>query len=123
MPPGSGRSDRVSGRDDKCDRNGGDQERAAEGADEVVVDLVAETGRRGEIGSVHPTEIERAAVREDQPVPGNEHAVLTESDAAVVLTDQPTSLRDQKKSPGAAVVDIAPDESRRLARQVGVDAR
>ena len=92
------------------------------GEDAVIGMLLGQRGGIHEIDALHPTEIERAAVREDQPVPGNEHAVLTEGDAAVVLTDQPTSLRDQKESTGATVVDVAPDECRRLARQVGIDA-
>ena len=88
----------------------------------MVVDPVAETGRRGEINTLHAREVERTAVREDDAIPGDEDPLLAEGDPAVVLTDQPAPLRNQKEAAGPAVVDVAADERGRLPRQIGVDA-
>src|SRR5437879_5076674 len=51
-------------------------------------------------------ENDRAPVREDQPVPHEQHATLAEADIVVVLADDPRALRDKENVPGRAVIDV-----------------
>src|SRR3546814_18545513 len=69
-----------------------------------------------------PVEDDRAAIGQDEPAPGEQHAALAVSDLAVIVADQPRALRDQQNAPSRAVIDILRYLSRDLSRQVGTDA-
>ena len=58
------------------------------------------------IGDWLAIEHNRATIRQDEPVPGQQHPALPEPDIGFVLTDQARTLRDQKMPSGQAVIDI-----------------
>src|SRR3546814_3784861 len=57
---------------------------------------VLKAGEALRIGTGLPFQHNRATVRQDQPVPDQQHPPLAEGDAAVVLADQPCSLRSEE---------------------------
>ena len=76
----------VGGRREECaERDAGDD------SPPVVVDLVGESGRAGEVDAGHALERNRDAVRSDQAVPADQHALLPEADGRVVGCDQAAS--------------------------------
>src|SRR3546814_17851692 len=66
---------------------------------------VLKAGEALRIGTGLPFQHNRATVRQDQPVPDQQHPPLAEGDAAVVLADQPCSLRHEQETARRAVVD------------------
>ena len=71
--------------------------------------------------SRHAFEVDRGAIRENQPVPNDSDAVLRVGDLRIVGTDQARSLWDQKVVAGRCIVNILPDEGADLTGQVGVE--
>lgn len=67
-------------------------------------------------------EHDRTAIGEDQPVPGEQHAVLSKLNIGFIVANQPRALRDEQDAPGRAVIDILGDLRRDQARQVRTDA-
>jgi hypothetical protein len=83
------------------------------------IDTAFEASVAGGIRAGFPLEHDRAAAREDQPGPCKEQAALTEGDAAVVLADEPSSLRDEQEASGWTVRDGGGDLRRHVAREIG----
>ena len=76
-----------------------------------------------EVCAGHRADVDGPPIGHDDPVPGDEGAVLAVGDLAVVLTDQARALRDQHGASGSVVIDRFGDLGDHLARQVGVDRR
>ena len=72
----------------------------------MVIDAVFQSGIARRIGDWLAIEHNRATIRQDEPVPGQQHPALPEPDIGFVLTDQARTLRDQKMPSGQAVIDI-----------------
>ncbi len=71
----------------------------------MVVDLVFDAGKSGQVSARHAFETQAAAVRKAQPGPHEQHALLPVGDAAVVLADQRRALRNQHVLAANRVVD------------------
>ncbi|KIU01282.1 hypothetical protein QU38_02320, partial [Staphylococcus aureus] len=67
-------------------------------------------------------ENDRAAIRQDQPIPGEQHAGLPGGDLTIIFADQPCALRDEQDSAGDAVIDVLRHLSGDLAGKVRPDA-
>src|SRR5207302_194575 len=66
-------------------------------------------------------EAQARAVRQEEALPGDEHALLAVDDVMVVETDQPRALRDQEVFPAVRVVDVLADLAEDLPGQLRVD--
>jgi hypothetical protein len=65
----------------------------------MIIDAILQPGIAFGVRAGLAFEHDRAAVREDQPVPDQQHAALAEADAAVILADDARALRDQQDRP------------------------
>ena len=88
----------------------------------MLVHAVLQTGESGSVRAGLALENDRAAVRQDEPVPSEQHAGLTGGDLTVILADQPSPLRDQQAAPRGAVIDVRRHLRGDLAGQVRTDA-
>ena len=73
------------------------------------------------VGRRHVVELDRGAVRKNDPLPDQQRAPLPESDDAVIAADQPRPLRDQDGSPGRAVADILGDLGKDRSGKIGIE--
>jgi hypothetical protein len=92
----------------------------------MQIDLIAETGIAAGIGRRQIIEHDRRSIRENDPLPDEEDAVLpvlAEGDDVVVFADQACALRDQQEAAGDAVEDVLGDLRDDEAREIGVEPR
>ncbi len=88
----------------------------------MLIHAVLQAGISGRIGAGLALENDRAAVRHDEAVPGEQHAGLSRGDLAVIFADQPRALRNEQDAPGRIVLDIGRHLGGDLAGKVGADA-
>jgi hypothetical protein len=98
------------------------EQRGFEQITPVVVNAILETGITFRVGAGLALQHDGSTVREDDPVPDEQHTTLTESNAGVILTDEAGALRDEENVSGRAVMDVFRHLSRDLAWEVGTDA-
>ena len=88
----------------------------------MIVDAVLEPGIAFSVRAGLALEHDRAAVRQDQAVPDEQHAALAEADAVIVLADEAGRPAAQAGAARRAVIDVLRHLRGDLARQVGADA-
>ncbi len=88
----------------------------------MIVDAILETGKARRIHPGLAFEDKRPPVREDQPVPDEEHAALANGHAIVIGADQPGALRNQEQASRGAVIDVLGNLRGDLTWQVGANA-
>ena len=86
----------------------------------MIVHAVLNAGIALRIGSREPVEHDGGAIGHDDAVPDQEDPALPVGDLAVVLAEQPGSLRDQKGASRDGVVDGLGDGGDAPTRQVRV---
>ncbi len=88
----------------------------------MLVHAVLQAGISGRIGAGLALENDRAAVRQYQPIPGQQHAGLPGGDLAVIFADQPRPLRDEQDTARRAVIDVGRHLGGNLTGKIGTDA-
>src|SRR6185312_4815232 len=88
----------------------------------MVIDTILKPGIAFGIGARLALQHDRAAIREDQPVPDQEHPTLAEANAIVVLANHAGALWDEQDLAGRAVINILRYLGGDLAGQIGSDA-
>jgi hypothetical protein len=77
----------------------------------------------GLFGTWHALQHDGSAAGQDEAVPGQQNAPLSEADAAVVGPDQARALRDEQMPTRRAVEDVRRDLGGDQPRQVGTEGR
>jgi hypothetical protein len=88
----------------------------------MIIDAILKPGIAFGVRAGLAFQHDRAAVREDQPVPDEQDAPLAEADAAVILADDAGALRHEQDLARRAVVDVLRHLRGDLAGQIGTDA-
>lgn len=102
--------------------NHGDQLCGTEGLQVVIVHPVVEAAIALRVHAVHSDDLQRRTVRKDDVCPDDQHQALAEQDPAVVAAEQLRSLRNEKKVPRRAVVDVLAHLCRDATGKIAVDA-
>src|SRR3546814_8722696 len=79
------------------DAEQGRKTRCAQDAAPMFIDPVLEPGITGGVARGLAIEDDRAAIGQDQPVPDQQHAALSEGDVCVIVADQARTLGDEDR--------------------------
>src|SRR3546814_13243199 len=84
----------------------------------MLVHAILQVGEASAVRAGQALENDRAAVRHDETVPSEQHAGLPGGDLAIVLADQPRTLRNEQNAARGAVKDIGHrSEERRVGKE------
>src|SRR3546814_8297869 len=89
---------------------------AALDAAPMFIDPVLEPGITGGVARGLAIEDDRASIGQDQPVPDQQHAALSEGDVCVIVADQARTLGDEQGAACRTVIDALRHLRRDLAR-------
>lgn len=79
---------------------------AADQSAPMLVHAVLQACLSHSVGAGQAIQLKRSASGQDQPVPGEEHAILPEGLLGIIFADQPAALGDEKVAARNAVIDV-----------------
>src|SRR3546814_5633912 len=85
----------------------------------MMVGAIGNARHAPRIGAGLTIEPDRSATGQDQPVPGQQDALLPHGYFAVIVADQPGTLRNEENANRRAIVDILGHLRRDLSGKVG----
>lgn len=89
----------------------------------MAIDAIRQTGIALRVGGWHIVDADRCAIWQDDPLPDDKSAALSEGHDIVITADQSRALRDEQGPSGYAVIGILGDLCRHHPRKIGVQAR
>jgi len=88
----------------------------------MKIHLVGKAGIAGRICRRYIVQLQRASVREDDPLSDDQRAALPERDHTVIAADQASPLRHEQDSPGRTIEHALGHLRRHQTRQIGAQA-